>query len=355
MAGNIDFKNPIVIGAAVIIVIIVLAAGYFLLAGGGGEQPAEAPAQQEQPAAGQQQEQPAEKVQLIMGTGSPGGIYNPLGFKIAEVVSKYSQKIEVIAQESGASVANAIGIRDGDFQVALMQSDVAYFAYNGLLIKEFDGNPVENLRALAALYPEPIQIVARKEAGIQTIWDLEGKSVAVGNPGSGLYATAYTILSTLGLWDKIDKQEIGFKEASSAMRQGTVDVLFVVAGVPTPKVEEIAVQVDINLVEVPDDAIQKLKEAGLGNLYLPYTIPAGSYDFQDKDIQTVTVMALLVASAEVPDDVVYEFLTQMFDHLDEIKTVHARAADISIENAPVVPIPLHPGAEKFYKDRGVLG
>ncbi len=381
MAGNIDFRNPVVIGAAVIIVIIILAAGYFLFAGGG-EQPAETPAQetpaqeqtpaqqeqqtpaqqQEQPAqqeqtpAQQEQpEQPAEKIQLIMGTGSPGGIYNPLGFKIAEIVSKYSNKIEVIAQESGASVANAIGIRDGDFQIALMQSDVAYFAYNGLLIKEFDGQPVEKLRALAALYPEPIQIVARKEAGIKTIWDLEGKNVAVGNPGSGLYATAYTILTTLGLWDKINKQEIGFKEASSAMRQGTVDVLFVVAGVPTPKIEEIAVQVEVNLVEVPDDAIQKLEEAGLGNLYLPYTIPAGSYDFQQEDVQTITVMALLVASADVPEDVIYEFLTQMFDNLDEIKTVHPRAADISLDKAPVVPIPLHPGAEKFYKDRGVLG
>lgn len=339
MAGNIDIKNPVVIGAAIVIVIIILAAGYFLFAGG----------QQEQPV-----EQPAERLKLIMGTGSPGGIYNPLGFKIAEVVTKYAQNIEVIAQESGASVANAIGIRDGDYQIALMQSDVAFFAYNGRLIAEFDGNPVEKLRAVAALYPEPIQIVARKEAGIQTIWDLEGKVVAVGNPGSGLYATAYTLLTTLGLWDKIDRQELGFADASAAMRQGTVDVLFIVAGVPTPKIEEIAVQVDINLVEVPDDAIQKLKEAGLGNLYLPYTIPAGSYAFQERDIQTVTVMALLVASADVPEDAIYEFLDMMFSFLGEIQTVHPRAKDISLENAPVVPIPLHPGAERFYQEKGVL-
>ncbi len=295
-----------------------------------------------------------EKYRLIISTGSPGGIYNPLGFKIAEVVSKYCKKLEVIAQESGASVANAKAIMHGDAQIAIMQSDVAYFAYHGKLIKDFEGNPVKDLRALAALYPEPIQIVARADAGIKTIWDLEGKVVAVGNPGSGLYATAYTILTTLGLWDKIVKQEIGFKEASQAMKQGTVDAFFVVAGVPTPKIEEIAAQVPVVLVEVPDDAIQKLKEAGLGNLYLPYTIKAGSYPWLDHDVQTITVMALLVADKDVPEDVIYLFLKTMFDHLDEIKQVHARAKDISLEKAPIVPIPLHPGAEKFYKEMGVL-
>ncbi|MCE4610618.1 MAG: TAXI family TRAP transporter solute-binding subunit [Desulfurococcales archaeon] len=323
-------RNPIVIGAAIILIIIIIAGAFVLLRGAGGEE-----------------------VKLVMGTGSPGGIYNPLGFKIAEVVSKYSDKIEVEAQATGASVANAKGIQAGDYQIAIMQSDVAYFAFNGKLLSDFEGNPVSDLRALAALYPEPIQIVARKEAGIKTIWDLEGKAVAVGNRGSGLYATSYTILTTLGLWDKIDKREIGFKEASTAMRQGTVDVLFVVAGVPTPKIEEIAAQVEVNLVEVPDDAYQKLVQAGLGNLYLKYTIPAGSYDFQKEDVQTLTVVALLVADKDVPDDVIYEFLQTMFDNLDEIRQVHVRARDINLQKAPIVPIPLHPGAEKFYRDRGV--
>ena len=323
-------RNPVVIGAAIIVIIIIIAAAFVLLRGAGGEE-----------------------VKLVMGTGSPGGIYNPLGFKIAEVVSKYSDKVEVEAQATGASVANAKGIQVGDYQIAIMQSDVAYFAYNGKLLADFEGNPVGDLRALAALYPEPIQIVARKEAGIKTIWDIEGKAVAVGNRGSGLYATAYTILTTLGLWDKIDRREIGFKEASTAMRQGTVDVLFVVAGVPTPKIEEIAAQVDINLVEVPDDAYQKLVQAGLGNLYLRYTIPAGSYEFQKEDIQTITVVALLVADKDVPEDVIYEFLKVMFDNLAEIQQVHARAKDINLEKAPIVPIPLHPGAERFYRDQGV--
>ncbi|BAA81147.2 TRAP transporter, solute-binding component [Aeropyrum pernix K1] len=322
-------NQRLMIAGAAVVIVIILIAGYLLLQGG-------------------------EEVRLVMGTGSPGGIYNPLGFKIAEVVSKYSDKVEIEAQESGASVANAKGIKAGDYQLAMMQSDVAFFAYNGKLLKDFEGNPVEDLRALAALYPEPIQIVARAGAGIETIWDLEGKRVAVGNPGSGLYATAYTILSALGLWDKIDKVEFGFAEASSAMKQGTVDVLFIVAGVPTPKIEEIATQVDVVLVKVPDDAIQKLKDAGLGNLYLKYTIPAGSYDFQKEDVTTLTVTALLVIDKDVPEDIAYEIVKTMFEHLDEIKTVHARAQDISLDKAPIVPIPLHPGAEKYYKEQGVL-
>lgn len=357
--GSSGGKNTMMIAVGVIVILVIVAAA-FMFMGGGEQQAQETQTQQEtqqetqQTQAQQEQVQQEEKFRIIMYTGSPGGIYNPLGKRIAEVVSKYSDKLEVIAQDSGASVANGKAIKIGDAQIALMQSDVAYFAYNGKLISDFDGNPVENLRALASLYPEPIQIAARADAGIQTIWDLEGKVVAVGNPGSGLYATAYTILSTLGLWDKIVKQELGFKDVSQQIKQGTVDVFFVVAGVPTPKIEQLAIQVKLNLVNVPDDAIQKLKEAGLGSLYLPYTIPAGSYEFQDQDIQTVTVMATLVAAAELPDDVVYEFLKTMFDNLDEIKTVHERAKDINIQQAATTPIPLHPGAEKFYKDRGVL-
>ncbi len=362
-------SNTMMIAVGVIIILVIVAAAFMFMGGkeettttgtttspGGEETPTTtSPAETTQTTTTQTQTGTAqEEFKIIMYTGSPGGIYNPLGKKIAEVVSKYSDRLEVIAQDSGASVANGKAIKIGDAQVALMQSDVAYFAFNGKLIKDFKGNPVENLRALASLYPEPIQIVAREDAGVSTIWDLEGKVVAVGNPGSGLYATAYTILSTLGLWDKIVKQELGFKDVSQQIKQGAVDVFFVVAGVPTPKIEQLAIQVKLNLVSVPDDAIQKLKEAGLGSLYLPYTIPAGSYDFQKEDIQTVTVMATLVASAELPDDVVYEFLDTMFSHLDEIKTVHERAKDISLEKAPVVPIPLHPGAEKFYKEKGVL-
>ena len=342
--------NTLAIAVGVIIIIIIVAAAFMFMGGKKETTTTETGAKTATgttPAGGK-------KVRLVMYTGSPGGIYNPLGFKIAEVVSKYSNKIQVEAQASGASVANGKAIRIGDAQVAIMQSDVVYFAYNGKLIKDFDGNPVKNLRALASLYPEPIQIVARQDANVRTIWDLEGKVVAVGNPGSGLYATAYTILSALGLWDKIQKQELGFKDVSQQIKQGTVDVFFVVAGVPTPKIQELAIQVKLNLVNVPDDALKKLKEAGLGSLYLPYKIPAGSYDFQKEDVQSITVMATLVASADVPDDVIYEFLKVFFDHLDEIKTVHERAKDISLQTAPKVPIPLHPGAEKFYKDKGVL-
>ncbi len=343
-------SRTVAIGIAVVVIIIVAAVAALLTMQPGGQAPAASPTATPSPTASPT----PEKYRLIISTGSPGGIYNPLGFKIAEVVTKYCERLEVIAQESGASVANAKAIRNGDAQIALMQSDVAYFAYNGRLIKDFEGNPVKDLRALAALYPEPIQIVARADAGIKTIWDLKGKVVAVGNPGSGLYATAYTILNALGLWDKIVKQEIGFKEAAQAMKQGTVDAFFVVAGVPTPKIEEIATQVPITLVEVPDDALEKLREAGLGNLYLEYTIKAGSYPWLKHDVQTITVMALLVADKDVPDDVIYLFLKTMFDHLDEIKQVHARAKDISLEKAPIVPIPLHPGAEKFYEEAGVL-
>ncbi len=352
--GNSGIDMKII--AAIAIVIIIIAAAYVFMSNGGEQAPAtetgtgaETGQQQETPT-----EQPQEQVTYKMYTGSQGGIYYPLGTKIAETVSKYTETFKVEPQQSGASVSNALAIQKGDAQFAMMQSDVAYFAYNGKLIKDFEGNPVQKLRALAALYPEPIQIAARADAGVTTIWDLEGKYVAVGNKGSGLYATAYTMLSALGLWDKINKLELGFSDVKEQIQQGAVDVFFVVAGVPTPKIQDLAIQVDLVLVQVPDDAIQKLQEAGLGSLYLPYTIPANSYDFQKEDIQTITVTALLVSSTDVPDDHVYEFLKQMYDHLDEIKAVHERANDILCNTDPTkVPIPLHPGAEKFYQDNPV--
>ncbi len=348
-SSGIDMK----IIAAIAIIIIIIAAAYVFM-GGGQEQAAtgenQTTGQQQGTTGGGQEAQ----VTYKMYTGSPGGIYYPLGTKIAETVSKYTTAFKVEPQQSGASVSNALAIQKGDAQFAMMQSDVAYFAYNGKLITDFEGNPVKKLRALAALYPEPIQIAARADAGVTTIWDLEGKYVAVGNKGSGLYATAYTMLSALGLWDKINKLELGFSDVKEQIQQGAVDVFFVVAGVPTPKIQDLAIQVDLVLVQVPDDAIQKLQEAGLGSLYLPYTIPANSYDFQKEDVQTITVTALLVSSTDVPDDHVYEFLNQMYAHLDEIKAVHERAKDILCNTDPTkVPIPLHPGAEKFYQDHPV--
>ncbi len=332
-------SNTVLVAGVLIIIIVIAGALYFSK---GGETTTTETTQ-------------AESYSIILSTGSPGGIYNPLGFKIAQVVDEYNDKLQVTAQESGASVANALAIANGDAQIALMQSDVAYFAYNGELISDFEGNPVKDLRGLAALYPEPIQIVARADSGIKTIWDLEGKVVAVGNPGSGLYATSYTILNALGLWDKIIVQELGYTDAAAGIKQGTVDAFFNVAGVPTPKITELESFVDLVLVEVPDDAIQVLKEKGLTDIYVPYIIPAGSYDFQTTDVKTLTVKALLVCDKDLPDDVVYSFLQTMFDHLEEIQQVHQRAKDISQAKATEgMPIPLHSGAEAYYKDIGII-
>ncbi|MCE4617637.1 MAG: TAXI family TRAP transporter solute-binding subunit [Desulfurococcales archaeon] len=343
------------IGIAIVIIIVIVAAA--LMMGGGGET-----TNQTGGGAGGGAGGGGPTGTFTMYTGSSGGVYYPVGTKIAQVVTAYTN-LTVNSQESGASVANANAIKSGDTDFAIMQSDVAYFAYNGLKLEDFDpnqgGSPVTNLRALAALYPEPIQIIARADAGVQTIWDLPGKSVAVGNVGSGLYATAETILSALTvngqpLWDQITKVEKGYKDAGDDIKAGNVQVFFNVAGVPTPTVQQMAAQVDLVLVEVPDDAYQQLVSAGLGNVYVQLVIPANSYDFQPNDVKTLTVKALLVASANVPNNVVYTFLDAMFSHLDEIRQAHARAADISLQTAlEGVSIPLHPGAVQFYQDKGL--
>ncbi|MEB3773029.1 MAG: TAXI family TRAP transporter solute-binding subunit [Desulfurococcales archaeon] len=344
------------IGIAIVIIIIIVAAA--LMMGGGGKTTttSSTPAGTTTSTGGGQTTTSQKKVHLTLYTGSQGGVYYPVGFAIAKAVTQYSGYIQVTAQESGASVANAKAIKSGDADFAIMQGDVAYFAYNGIMLPDFKGKPIKSLRAVAALHPEPVQIVARADSGINTVWDLAGHTVAVGNEGSGLYATAYTILSALGLWDKINKQLLGYKDAGDQIRSGAVEAFINVAGIPTPFVEELAAQVKLKLVAFPDDAIQKLKDAGLGNVYTPYIVPAGSYSFQKEDVQTVTTKAQLVTRASTPDQVVYDFLKAMFSPqgLEIIHKAHKRAADITLENAVKgLAIPVHPGAKKFYEDKGV--
>ncbi|MEB3755377.1 MAG: TAXI family TRAP transporter solute-binding subunit [Desulfurococcales archaeon] len=338
------------IGIAIVIIIIIVAAA--LMMGGGGQTSTTSPTGTQTTTTTSSKQ----TVHLTLYTGSQGGVYYPVGFAIAKAVTQYSGYIQVTAQESGASVANAKAIKSGDADFGIMQGDVAYFAYNGIRLPDFKGNPIKSLRVVAALHAEPVQIVARADSGINTVWDLAGHTVAVGNEGSGLYATAYTVLSALGLWDKINKQLLGYKDAGDQIRSGAVEAFINVAGIPTPFVEELAAQVDLKLVEFPQDAIQKLQQQGLGNVYTPYTVPAGSYSFLKNDVTTITTKAQLVTSEKTPDQVVYDFLKAMFSPqgLEIIHSAHKRAADITLQNAVQgLAIPVHPGAKKFYEDQGV--
>jgi len=296
---------------------------------------------------------PAEKYTVKIYTGGTGGTYYPIGTKLAELLNKYSNGlIEASAVTSGASVANARALAAGDAQCVFIQNDIAYYAYNGLYM--FEGSSVENIRGVATLYPEVIQIVVRADSGIKTLQDLAGKKVVVGAQGSGTAVNAEQILRAAGVWDKISPVYADFRQGSQMLKLGQVDAVFLTAGIPTSAVVELATTTPVDLVTIPDEVLNKLHEQGY-KFYVKVIVPKDTYNGMTSDVPTLAVKAMLACDANLPENVVYTITKIMFEHLDELKQAHQRAAAISLDKAlDGMSIPLHPGAEKYYKEKGVL-
>lgn len=289
---------------------------------------------------------------LKIWTGGTGGVYYPLGVKLSELLNKYaSDVVTVSVSTSGASVANMRALAAGDANLIFVQNDIAYYGYKGIYM--FEGSRIDVVRGVAVLYPEVVQIVVRADSGIKSIYDLRGKRVAVGAAGSGTAVEAELILRAAGLWDAITPQYMDFATAASALKLGQVDAAFVVAGIPTSAVLELSATIPVNLVEVPDEVLNKLVEQGY-RFFTRYTVPAGTYTGMTSDVRTVAVMAMLAVRADVPEHVVYTVLKVMFDRLSELREAHARAKDIELARAlEGMPIPLHPGAIRFYQEKGI--
>ncbi|MEM1604400.1 MAG: TAXI family TRAP transporter solute-binding subunit [Zestosphaera sp.] len=295
---------------------------------------------------------PPAPYKITIYTGGTGGVYYPLGVKLADLLNKHAgDKITASASSSGASVANARALGAGDANLIFIQNDIAYYAYNGLYM--FSEGKIEKIRGLATLYPEIIQIIVRADSGIKTINDLEGKRVAIGAAGSGTAVEAEIILKAAGVWDKITIQNLDFTQAAQALKLGQVDAAFVVAGIPTSAVMELAATTPVSLVEIPDTLLNTLKQQGY-LFFVQHTVPKETYTGLDKDVKTLAVRAMLAISSDVPDDIAYTILKVMFDNIDELRQAHARAQDISINKAlEGLPIKLHPGAVKYYQDKGI--
>ena len=271
-----------------------------------------------------------EKEQFInIATGGTAGTYYPIGGAIAEILNKNGMNAS--AQSTGASVANINMLKDKQVELAIVQNDITYYAVNGLeMFKE--GGKIENLFGIASLYPETCQFVVREDSGIRSINDLKGKRVAVGAAGSGAEANARQILEAYGItYDDVDEQFLSFAEGAYAIKDGTVDAAFVTAGYPTASVQDVAAQNKIRLLPVGDDQIKVLTEKY--PFYTKTTVPAGTYQGFDEDVQTVSVMAILVANDKI-DAALGEKLTKaIFDNVDKIATAHSAGKNIKKENA----------------------
>ncbi len=291
---------------------------------------------------------------ITIGTGGQTGVYFVVGQSICRLVNRGTSdhNLKCTAPSTGGSIANINAIAAGDMDMGVAQSDWQYHAYNGT--SEFEGNQVDKLRAVFSVHGEPFTVVARADSGVEKFDDLFGKRVNVGNPGSGQRATMDVVLGAMG------KSEADFSlaselkpaEQSAALGDNKVDAIIYTVGHPNGSIQEATSTVDAKLIPVTGEAIDKLVEEN--PYYAKATIPGGLYAGTDEDVETFGVKATFVTSADVPDDVVYQVVKAVFDNFDRFKGLHPAFANLKEEEmiSDGLSAPLHPGAVKYYKERG---
>ncbi|HEY9054560.1 MAG TPA: TAXI family TRAP transporter solute-binding subunit [Rectinemataceae bacterium] len=285
---------------------------------------------------------------IAIGTGGTAGTYYPLGGAMAEIWNKNIAKMNATAQSTGASAANINLLKDGKVDVVIIQNDVGYYALNG--VELFKDKPFKDLRGMACLYNETVQLVALESSGIKSVYDLKGKKVSVGAAGSGVEANARQILEAAGLsYADIKVQYLSFAESASNLKDGNIDAAFTTGGFPIAAIQDLAISKKTILVPVDKELLKKLMDKW--SFYAPTVVPAKTYNGIDVDVPSVAVKSMLAVSAKIDADLVYEMLKTMFANGPRLVAAHAQGANIKLATAlEGMSLPLHPGAEKFYKE-----
>jgi len=295
----------------------------------------------------------AEKQFVAIATGGTGGTYYPLGGALAQMLSNNVEGLIVTAQTSPASIASCNFISRGQVEMAFSQANATYWAYSGTGLLE--GQPaVTNLRGIASLYPETVHIIATKASGITCIEDLKGKRVGVGAPNSGTAADAKVILGYYGItFDDMRTEEIDFNEVAQRLIDGQIDAGFTTAGFPTSSVINIATKRDIVLIPISEEKANEI--VAKSTYYGIITIPAGTYKGINEPVIALQSPALWICDANLAPTLVYKMTKALWEHTDILAKVHAKGKEIKLETAfDGMGIPLHPGAELYYKEIGLI-
>lgn len=284
-----------------------------------------------------------------IGTGGTAGTYFPLGGAFAEIWNQNIKGINATAQSTGASVANINLLMDKKVEVVIVQNDTALYAYTGE--KMFEGQTFEGIRGLATLYSEPLQIVT-SDPTIKSVADLKGKRLAVGAIGSGVEANARQIIAAAGMdfETDIDAKFLSFSEASAGLKDKQVDAAFLTAGIPTAAIQDLSAQNDVFIVAIEGDIANTLKTDY--KFFTDFVIPANTYKGQTEDVNTLTVKSMLCVSTEMSDELAYELTKQIYQNLDRVVLAHNVGKFITLDTAlEAMPIPVHPGAQKFFDEQ----
>lgn len=284
-------------------------------------------------------------------TGGTSGVYYPLGVALSKIYGDKIEGVRTQVQATKASVENLNLLQQGRGEIAFSLGDSVKLAWEGNTDAGFKA-PLDKLRGIAAIYPNYIQIMASKESSIKTVADLKGKSLSVGAPKSGTELNARAILAAAGMsYDDLGKTEyLPFAESVELMKNRQLDATLQSAGLGVSSFKDLATSLDVQMVAVPEEIATKL-----GAPYIAATVPAGTYQGQDSDVQTVAVVNFLVTHSEVSDETAYQMTKQLFENIPALTAAHKAAENIRIEDAVKgMPIPLHPGAERYYKEKGLL-
>ncbi|MDX1698131.1 MAG: TAXI family TRAP transporter solute-binding subunit [Thiohalobacterales bacterium] len=285
-------------------------------------------------------------------TGGTSGVYYPIGVGLSQLYSNGIEGSKTSVQATKASVENLNLLQSGRGELALALGDSVADAWNGVEDAGFKA-PLKKLRAIAGTYPNYIQIVASKESGIKTLADLKGKTISVGAPKSGTELNARAIFKAAGLsYEDMAKVEfLPYAESVELIKNRQLDATLQSSGLGMAAIRDLAATLPITFVAVPAEVTAKI-----GNdAYQAASIPAGTYDGQDTDVPTVAITNILVSHEGVSEEVAYQMTKLMFENLERLGNAHSAAKDIKLETAAKnLPIPLHPGAERFYKEAGAL-
>ncbi len=284
-------------------------------------------------------------------TGGTSGVYYPLGVALSEIYGQAIEGSRTQVQATKASVENLNLLQQGKGEIAFALGDSVKLAAEGNTEAGFPG-PLDKLRGIAAIYPNFIQIVASQESGIKTLADLKGKSLSVGAPASGTELNARAIFAAAGMsYEDLGKVEyLPFAESVELIKNRQLDATLQSAGLGVASIRDLSTSLPINVVAVSPADVEKI-----GLPYIAVTIPAGTYDGQTEDVATAAVGNFLITHDGVSDDTAYGMTKALFDNLDKMTAAHAAAKDIDAAKAlDGMPVPLHPGAERYYKEAGIL-
>lgn len=296
----------------------------------------------------------AQKQFLAIATGGTGGTYYPLGGALAQMLSNNIEDLIVTAQTGNASIANVNLLMRKQIETAFCQSNVAYWAYTATVLMK-DKEPIKDLRGIACLYPETIHVIAQAGSGIDSIDDFRGKKVSVGAPNSGIVADVEIILEAHGMsFDDLAKADyLSMAETAQKFIDYQIDAYMMTTGYPSSSVINAATKRDIKLIPISDEMMDKVMEKS--PYYSKTVIPAGIYKGMEKDVPTLATPCWWLCYKDLDPDLVYKMTKALWEHRDVLEKVHSQGKNVTLETAlDGQPVPLHPGAERYYKEIGLI-